>query len=202
MHDAFIEALVAQTRRIKLGHGVESGVQYGPVLHEGVRRRTILHVEDAVHRGGKLIAGGAAPIGSAYDKGFFFEPTLIDDAPDESMVMTQESYGPIAAVRRVRDDEEALALGNALPFGLAAYVYSRDLERAWLFAERLETGAVGVNINDTTELQAPFGGWKLSGVGRELGPEGLMAFRETKHIKIKNAEPVSGASPIARARPS
>jgi acyl-CoA reductase-like NAD-dependent aldehyde dehydrogenase len=99
--------------------------------------------------------------------------------------MTQESYGPIAAIRRVRDDEEALAVANALPFGLAAYVYSRDLDRAWRFAERLETGAVGVNVNDTTELQAPFGGWKLSGVGRELGPEGLMAFRETKHIKIR-----------------
>ena len=99
--------------------------------------------------------------------------------------MTQESYGPIAAVRRVRDEAEALAVANALPFGLAAYVYSRDLDRAWRFAERLETGAVGINVNDTTELQAPFGGWKLSGLGRELGVEGLMAFREPKHIKMR-----------------
>ena len=99
--------------------------------------------------------------------------------------MTQESYGPIAAVRRVRDDKEALAIANALPYGLAAYVYSRDLDRAWSFAERLESGGVGVNVNDTTELQAPFGGWKLSGLGRELGPEGLMAFRESKHIRIR-----------------
>ena len=99
--------------------------------------------------------------------------------------MTQESYGPIAAVRRVRDDAEALAVANALPFGLSAYVYSRDLERAWSFAERLESGAVGINVNDTTELQAPFGGWKLSGLGRELGPEGLMAFREPKHIRVR-----------------
>jgi acyl-CoA reductase-like NAD-dependent aldehyde dehydrogenase len=75
--------------------------------------------------------------------------------------MTQESCGPIAAVRRVRDEAEALAVANALPFGLSAYVYSRDLERAWSFAERLENGAVGINVNDTTELQAPFGGWKL-----------------------------------------
>ena len=115
----------------------------------------------------------------------FFEPTLIDGAADDALVMTQESYGPIASLRRVRNDAEALAVANALPYGLAAYVYSRDLERAWSFAERLECGAVGVNVNDTTELQAPFGGWKLSGLGRELGPEGLMAFRETKHIKIR-----------------
>ncbi|MFX7804626.1 aldehyde dehydrogenase family protein, partial [Acinetobacter baumannii] len=72
-----------------------------------------------------------------------------------------------------------------LPFGLAAYVYSADLERAWSVAERVEAGAVGVNVNDTSELQAPFGGWKLSGIGRELGPEGIEAFREKKHIKMR-----------------
>ena len=185
VHDPFVEALVAETRRIKLGHGIEPGILYGPVLHEGVRRRVAAHVADAVRHGGKLLVGGAAPKSAAFDKGFFFEPTLIDDAPDGALVMREESYGPIAGIRRVRDDAQALAVANALPFGLAAYVYSRDLERAWLFAERLETGAVGVNINDTTELQAPFGGWKLSGVGRELGPEGLMAFRESKHIKMR-----------------
>jgi len=155
------------------------------VLHEGVRARTRAHVEDALACGGRLIAGGAPPAGSAYARGFFFRPTLIDGADDGALVMTQESYGPIAAVRGVRDEAEALAVANALPFGLAAYVYSRDLDRAWRFAERLETGAVGINVNDTTELQAPFGGWKLSGLGRELGAEGLMAFREPKHIRMR-----------------
>jgi succinate-semialdehyde dehydrogenase / glutarate-semialdehyde dehydrogenase len=185
IHAEFVDALASETRRIKLGHGIDPGVAYGPVLHEGVRARTRSHVEDALRRGGTLIVGGAAPRGAAYDRGFFFEPTLIDDAADDALVMTQESYGPIASLRRVRNDAVALEVANALPYGLAAYVYSRDLERAWSFAERLECGAVGVNVNDTTELQAPFGGWKLSGLGRELGPEGLLAFRETKHIKIR-----------------
>jgi acyl-CoA reductase-like NAD-dependent aldehyde dehydrogenase len=185
VHDEFLEALAAETDRIKLGHGVDPGVAYGPVLHEGVRTRTRGHIEDALRRGGRLVAGGAAPRGGEYDRGFFFRPTLVDGASDDSLVMTQESYGPVAAVRRVRDDSEALALANALPYGLSAYVYSRDLERAWSFAEKVESGAVAVNANDTSELQAPFGGWKLSGVGRELGPEGLLAFRETKHIKIR-----------------
>jgi acyl-CoA reductase-like NAD-dependent aldehyde dehydrogenase len=192
VHDRFVEALLAQTRAIRLGHGVEPGVLYGPVLHEGVRQRMRDHVADALRLGGRLLAGGAAPEGAAYERGCFFAPTLIDAAPDAALVMTQESYGPIAAIRRVRDDEEALAVANALPFGLAAYVYSRDLERAWRFAERLETGAVGVNVNDTTELQAPFGGWKLSGVGRELGPEGLLAYRETKHIRIRLRDGAAG----------
>ena len=185
LHGAFLEALAAETSRITLGHGVDPGVAYGPVLNEGVRARTRAHIEDALARGGRLVAGGAPPSASAHQRGFFFNPTLIDGADDAALVMTQESYGPIAAVRRVRDDAEALAVANALPFGLAAYVYSRDLDRAWSFAERLETGAVGINVNDTTELQAPFGGWKLSGLGRGLGPEGLMAFREPKHIRVR-----------------
>ena len=83
------------------------------------------------------------------------------------------------------DDAELLRIANDSPYGLAAYVYSGDLERAWAFAERLEVGQVGVNVNDTTELQAPFGGWKLSGIGRELGPEGLMAYLETRHLRMR-----------------
>jgi acyl-CoA reductase-like NAD-dependent aldehyde dehydrogenase len=184
-HDAFLEALTAETKKIRLGHGVEKGVAYGPVLNESVRIRTRRHVEDALARGGRLVAGGASATSGAYDRGYFFHPTIIDGADENALVMTEESFGPIAAVRRVKDDAEALALANALPYGLAAYVYSGDLERAWAFAERLESGAVGVNVNDTSELQAPFGGWKLSGVGRELGVEGLMAFRESKHIKMR-----------------
>jgi acyl-CoA reductase-like NAD-dependent aldehyde dehydrogenase len=181
LYDAFVAALAAEADKIKLGHGVEPNVLYGPVLHEGVRARTRAHLEDALRNGGRLVAGGAAVQG----RGFFFRPTVVEGADDSALVMREESYGPIAAVRKVRDDAEALALANALPFGLAAYVYSGDLERAWGFAERVEAGAVGVNVNDTTDLQAPFGGWKLSGLGRELGPEGLMAYRETKHIKMR-----------------
>ena len=115
----------------------------------------------------------------------FLPLSLVAGANDSALVMTEESYGPIAAVRKVRDGSEALSISNALPFGLAAYVYSQDLERGWAFAEKLESGSVGVNVNDTSELQAPFGGWKLSGIGRELGVEGLMAFREPKHIRIR-----------------
>jgi succinate-semialdehyde dehydrogenase/glutarate-semialdehyde dehydrogenase len=181
----FLEALAAETARIKLGNGVEPGVAYGPVLNERVRVRIAAYVADAICRGGRLIVGGSAPKGDEYKQGFFFNPTLIDGADDGALVMTEESYGPIAAVRRVSDDAEALAVANALPHGLASYVYSRDLDRAWSFAEHIECGQVGVNVSDTTELQAPFGGWKLSGLGRELGREGLTAFRELKHIRLR-----------------
>jgi succinate-semialdehyde dehydrogenase/glutarate-semialdehyde dehydrogenase len=99
--------------------------------------------------------------------------------------MREETFGPVAAVHAARGDEELLRLANASPYGLAAYVYGEDLERAWAFAERVEAGAVGVNVNDTTDLQAPFGGWKLSGLGRELGPEGLMTYLQTRHLRIR-----------------
>lgn len=185
IHDRFVEALVAETRKIRLGHGVEPGVLYGPVLNESVRLRVTRHADDAVARGGRLLCGGRLPVGEEYEKGFFYEPTLVDDVPDEALAMTEETFGPLAAIRRVADDREAVRVANALPFGLSAYVYSGDLERAWAMAEKIEAGSVGVNVNDTSELQAPFGGWKLSGIGRELGREGIEAFREKKHIKMR-----------------
>lgn len=185
IHKDFVEALVAETSKIKLGHGVLPGVLYGPMLHEGVRSRVSNHVADAVAKGGKLLIGGRVPEGADYERGFFYEPALVDDVPDAALALTEETFGPLAAIRPVADDREALRVANALPYGLAAYVYSRDLERAWSFADRIEAGAIGVNVNDTTELQAPFGGWKMSGMGRELGREGLEAFRESKHIKMR-----------------
>lgn len=185
IHAPFIEALVAETRKIELGHGVDAGVLYGPVLNESVRNRVNRHVEDAVRRGGRLLTGGRPPSGSRFARGYFFEPAIVDDVPDGALAVTEETFGPLAAIRTFSTDVEALRVANELPFGLAAYVYSGDLERAWAMADRIEAGAVGVNVNDTSELQAPFGGWKMSGVGRELGPEGLEAYRESKHIKMR-----------------
>ncbi|GAK72988.1 succinate-semialdehyde dehydrogenase [Agrobacterium rubi TR3 = NBRC 13261] len=185
IHRAFVEALVAETAKIKLGHGVEPGVLYGPVLNDSVRVRTRRHLDDAVARGGKLLVGGTIPKGDAFDKGFFYQPAIVDQVPEGALATTEETFGPLAAVQVASDDREAVRIANALPFGLAAYVFSGDLERGWSVAERIEAGAVGVNVNDTSDLQAPFGGWKMSGIGRELGPEGLHSFLEKKHIKLR-----------------
>jgi acyl-CoA reductase-like NAD-dependent aldehyde dehydrogenase len=185
IHDRFVEALVAETAKIKPGHGVEPGVLYGPVLNESVRARTISHLDDAVARGGKLLTGGTIPKGDLYGKGFFYQPAVVDQVPEGALATSEETFGPLAAVQVVDGDAEAVRIANSLPFGLAAYVFSGDLERGWSVAERIEAGAVGVNVNDTSDLQAPFGGWKMSGMGRELGPEGLHGFLEKKHIKLR-----------------
>jgi acyl-CoA reductase-like NAD-dependent aldehyde dehydrogenase len=185
VHAGFVEALRESVAAMRVGHGVEPGVEYGPVLGEAVRVRAGAHVDDARRRGGRLVIGGGPLRGADYDRGTFFAPTVIDDVPLEARVMREETFGPVAAVHAARGDRALLAATNASPYGLAAYVYADDLERAWAFAERVEAGAVGVNVNDTTELQAPFGGWKLSGLGRELGPEGLQTYLQPRHLRMR-----------------
>jgi succinate-semialdehyde dehydrogenase / glutarate-semialdehyde dehydrogenase len=180
----FLGAFAEQARQLRLGHGLDRGVEYGPLFDEPTRERTRGHVDDALARGARVVIGGRVPPGADYESGWFYEPTLIADAAPEMLVMQEETFGPVAAVSRINSDAEAIELANATSYGLAAYVYGRDLERCLRIAERLEVGGVGVNVNDVTELQAPFGGWKESGLGRELGPEGLAACLESKHIRI------------------
>lgn len=185
VHDEFVEALAAETRAIVLGRGVDPGVAYGPVTNEAVISRVRTHIDDAVRKGACVIVGGERAMDGDLGNGLFFQPTLIDNAALDSLPMCEETYGPVAALHRCGTVDEILGIANSLRFGLAAYVYTEDLEAAWALADRLEFGAVGINVSDTSELQAPFGGWKLSGVGRELGIEGLKTFLEPKHIKMR-----------------
>lgn len=173
------------TEATELGDGASPGVAYGPVLNDSVIQRVERHQADALRRGGRLLSGGCRPRGTAFDRGFFYRPTLIDDAPLDSLPMREETYGPLAAIAAYDSEQEMLEIANGLEYGLSAYIYGLDLERLWAIADRLEFGAVGINVNDTSELQAPFGGWKMSGIGRELGPEGLQTYLEPKHVKMR-----------------
>ncbi len=185
IHDEFLEALVAETKKIILGPGISPDVAYGPVTTRSVIDRSQRHIDDAVAKGAKIVTGGKPATTGALSDGLFFHPTILDNASLDSLPMKEETYGPVAAIRSIESIGEILRVSNSLEFGLAAYLYSDDLEAAWSLADRLEFGAVGINVSDTSELQAPFGGWKLSGVGRELGPEGLRTFLEQKHIKMR-----------------
>ena len=193
-HAPFVDALVEETRAIELAPGLDPGALYGPVTTSAVIERSQRHIDDAVGKGAKVIAGGGPDTSGRLGQGLFFQPTLLDNAPLDSLPMTEETYGPVAAIRQCGSVDELLAVSNSLRFGLAAYVYSGNLERAWALADRLEFGAVGINVSDTSELQAPFGGWKLSGFGRELGPEGLDVFLQPKHIKMR-VNPLPAGAP-------
>lgn len=185
VHRAFSGLMTDLAEATVIGDGTQDGIGYGPVLNGSVIERTDRHVQDACAKGGRLLAGGHVPKGADFARGHFYRPTVIDNAPLDSLPMTEESFGPIAAIAPYESEGEMLRIANSLEFGLAAYIYGRDLENIWALAEELEFGAIGVNVNDTSDLQAPFGGWKMSGVGRELGPEGLESYLETKHLKMR-----------------
>ncbi len=190
--DAFVEAVAAEAKAIRLGHGVDAGITGGPTTTDAVMGVADAHISDALAHGARLVTGGKRLTGGAYDAGRFFEPTVLDGVPRHTRVMTEETFGPVVAVHRYDAAigvEGVAALANDSSAGLAAYVFGGDLDRAWAVAERIEAGGVGVNINDITELQAPFGGWKMSGFGRELGPEGLHGFMQQRHIRMRRRHP-------------
>jgi len=182
--DEFLAALAAEADRIVVGDGLDPRVTGGPTTTAAVMATAEAHIADAVEMGARVVAGGGRARGGDLDRGMFFRPTVLADAPLASRVMTQETFGPVVGVHRIATDAEAVSIANGPGYGLAAYVFGGDLDRAWGVAERLEAGGVGVNINDVTELQAPFGGWKLSGFGRELGTEGLQAMMQQRHIRL------------------
>jgi acyl-CoA reductase-like NAD-dependent aldehyde dehydrogenase len=183
--DDFVAAVSEQARAIRLGHGIDPSVTGGPATTTGVLDKARSHIDDAVSRGARVVSGGRRLTGREWDRGMFFEPTVLDGVPLGAKAMIEETFGPVVAVHRFGSDQDVAAIANDSPAGLAAYVFGGDLDRAWGVAEHIEAGGVGVNVNDITELQAPFGGWKMSGFGRELGPEGLHGFMQQRHIRLR-----------------
>jgi succinate-semialdehyde dehydrogenase/glutarate-semialdehyde dehydrogenase len=181
----FADILASLTEETVIGDGLDPAIGYGPVQNAGVIARMDRHVADAVAKGGRVIAGGARATGSGFDDGLFYRPTVIADAPLDSLPMSEETFGPVMGMATFENDAEMLSIANSLEYGLAAYIFGGDLDRVWSLAERMDFGAVGVNVNDTSDLQAPFGGWKMSGFGRELGPEGLDTYLQPKHLKMR-----------------
>ncbi len=182
--EPFTEELVRRSERLKIGDGMQPDVDLGPMFSRKQRQRTKEHVSDAVTKGAELLTGGEEPEGEAYEKGYFFLPTVLGGADHRMRVMREETFGPVAPIMKFETLDEAVTLANDSEYGLAAYVFTNDLKTALRAAEGLEAGGVGVNINNVVDLQAPFGGWKESGLGRELGHVGLDAYLETKHIRL------------------
>jgi succinate-semialdehyde dehydrogenase / glutarate-semialdehyde dehydrogenase len=176
----FLDAFVLAVRALKVGDGLEPDVDIGPLIDEAAVQKAAEHVNDAIKRGAKLLCGGHRLKG----RGFFFEPTVLVDVPAGALCMCEETFAPIAAMALFDNEAEAIELANASPFGLCAYAFTSDLGRAFRVMEVLEAGIIGINDGLPTATQAPFGGVKQSGWGRELGMEGLEAFLETKHVSF------------------
>jgi succinate-semialdehyde dehydrogenase/glutarate-semialdehyde dehydrogenase len=176
--EEFASGLAAAMGAVRVGPGLEPGVQLGPLINEAAREKIERLVGDAVDRGARVRAGGERLPGP----GYFYPPTVLDNVAAESALLEEEVFGPVAPIVAFEDEADAIAAANDTEYGLVAYVYSRDLRHAMAVGEAIETGMVGLNRGVVSEPAAPFGGVKQSGVGREGGHHGLLEFMEPKYF--------------------
>ena len=174
--DAFASKLTAAVKKLKVGNGLDEDVQVGPLISKDGLDKVKAHVKDALDGGAELLTGGKAK------KGLFYQPTVLADVNASALIAHEETFGPVCALFRFKTEAEGIAKANDTEFGLAAYFYSRDVNRCWRVAEQLESGMVGVNTGLVSNAAAPFGGVKQSGIGREGSKHGLDEYMEIKYL--------------------
>ena len=176
--DAFAEKLAAATSKLKVGNGMDDGVQIGPLIDEKGVEKVEDHVADAVSKGAKVVTGGKrSELGGTY-----FQPTVLSGVSKGMKVLSEETFGPVAPIIAFDTIDEGIALANDTEFGLAAYFYARDISTVWKVAEEIESGMVGINTGLVSTAEAPFGGIKSSGLGREGSKYGIEDFLEIKYL--------------------
>jgi succinate-semialdehyde dehydrogenase / glutarate-semialdehyde dehydrogenase len=178
VYDEFVTKFAAKVKTAKVGNGFDDGVNQGPLIEEAALQKVERHVQDALAKGGKLVAGGQRLTGQ------FFEPTVVADATADMLCAREETFGPFAPVFKFNTEQEAIDAANATEFGLASYFYTRDVGRIWRVSEALEYGMVGANVGILATEHVPFGGVKQSGLGREGSHHGMDDYVEIKYLCI------------------
>jgi len=181
--DKFAERLTERVQAMRVGRGTDEGMLIGPLIDEKAVEKVSGLVADAVNRGARRMCG-EAPIAAP---GTFYPPTVLTDLPDGAAILTEEIFGPVLAIATFATEDEAVARANATDYGLAAYVYTNDLARGHRMIEHIESGIMGLNVGVISDVAAPFGGIKQSGLGREGGAEGIHEFLETKYTLVPSA---------------
>ncbi len=180
VYDAFVDKLSAAVKQLRVGDGLKGDTDQGPLIDQKALAKVEEHVADAQAKGARLVTGGKRhALG-----GTFYEPTVLAMASSDMLLAREETFGPVAPLFRVDSDEEAIRLANDTEFGLAAYLYTRDLARSWRVTEALEYGIVGLNTGLISTEVAPFGGVKESGIGREGSKYGILEFTELKYVCV------------------
>jgi len=178
VYEEFVTKFAAKVKAAKVGNGFEEGVNQGPLIEEAALQKVQRHVEDALAKGGRLVAGGKRLAGQ------FFEPTVVADATADMLCAREETFGPFAPVFKFNTEQEAIDAANATEFGLASYFYTRDVGRIWRVSEALEYGMVGINVGILATEHVPFGGVKQSGLGREGSHHGIDDYVEIKYLCV------------------
>ena len=177
VYDAFAARLAARVTTLKVGNGMDDGVQMGPLIDDNAVAKVEEHVADALAKGARVLVGGKRhALG-----GLFFQPTVLVDVTPAMVVAKEETFGPVAPLFRFCDEAEAIRMSNDTEFGLAAYFFGRDIGRIWRVAEALEYGIVGINTGLISTAEAPFGGVMESGLGREGSKYGIEDYLEVKY---------------------
>ncbi|WP_024120227.1 succinate-semialdehyde dehydrogenase [Bacillus sp. FSL K6-1012] len=181
--DEFAAKLSEQVSKLKVGNGLEEGVNVGPIINKRGFEKIVSQIDDAVEKGAKVVAGGTYERND--DKGcYFVNPTVLADVDTSMNIMHEETFGPVAPIVTFTDIDEAIELANDTPYGLAAYFFTENYRRGIYISENLEYGIIGWNDGGPSAVQAPFGGMKESGIGREGGSEGIEPYLETKYMSI------------------
>jgi succinate-semialdehyde dehydrogenase/glutarate-semialdehyde dehydrogenase len=180
IYEPFLKLFVEKVRDFRVGEGLDPKTEIGPLIDQEALDKGLEHIQDAVLGGAKVLCGGSR----IERKGFFLQPTVLADVPKGALCMQEETFAPVAPVSPFDSEGEVIERANSSSFGLSAYAFTRDISRMFRLAESLEAGVISINDGVPTATQAPFGGVKQSGWGRELGTEGLDSFLETKHISI------------------
>tara|TARA_Y100001935_G_C17291414_1_gene503559 strand:+ start:384 stop:1841 length:1458 start_codon:yes stop_codon:yes gene_type:complete len=184
VYDEFCEKFVEAVSKMKVGDGLDEDVTSGPLIDENSLSKVEEHVQDAVQMGAKVAIGG-----SKHSLGMnYYQPTILTDVTPQAKITFEETFGPVAPVYKFKDENEVIELANNSPYGLASYFYSRDIGRVWRVAEALEYGMVGVNTGLTSKAEAPFGGIKESGLGREGSKYGIDDFIEIKYVNMSGLD--------------
>ena len=178
--EVFAATLIERVSKLRAGSGLEEGVAIGPLVNEAAVAKVENQVNDAVAKGATVLCGGARLSGDGLDKGHFFAATVLRDVTPDMLIYREETFGPVAPIITFKDDDDVLEMANDTHYGLAAYIYTRDIARAMRAFEGLRFGIIGINDINPTAAAAPFGGMKESGLGREGGTEGIAEYLETK----------------------
>jgi betaine-aldehyde dehydrogenase len=191
IHKRFLEAIVEKAKSIRLGDPMDPSTRMGPLVTSAHRERVIGYIEEGKREGARLILGGAQP-GGELAKGWYVEPTIFDGANPRMKIAQEEIFGPVAVVIPFEGEAQAVEIANATPYGLAAAVWTRDIFRALKTVKKLRAGIVWVNHMQPTYVEAPWGGVKMSGAGRELGRYGIDNYLELKQVHINLNEAPMG----------